>query len=106
MLAMNIFLPDPALQGLWDWRAPFYLEVNPDPTRPRIQPHIIDFVKVTDWVDFIIEYHKDVAFNALLPALLPVFPTFNAAFKPQRVPTTPPINQPGQTNGGGVGTKR
>jgi hypothetical protein len=90
-LAMNIFLPDPLRKGLWDWRSPFYLDVNPDPAKPRVQPHIIDFVKVTDWVDFIIEYHKDVPFVGLLPAEIPEFPVFNATFEPPR----PRPNEPG-----------
>ncbi len=89
-LAMNIFLPDPLLQGLWDWRSPFYLEVNPDPSKPRVQPGIIDFVQVTDWVDFIVEYHKTdingkfLAFNGLRPATIPEFPVFNARFEPDK----------------------
>lgn len=95
-LAMNIFLPDPLRKGLWDWRSPYYLDVNPDPAKPRVQPHIIDFVKVTDWVDFIIEYHKDVPFVGLLPARIPEFPVFNATFEPPRQrPDTP--NDPGQS---------
>lgn len=81
-LAMNIFLPDPLLLGLWDWRSPYYLDVNPDPTLPRVQPHIIDFVKVTDWVDFIVEYHKGQPFKGLLPAAIPEFPVFNARYEP------------------------
>ena len=86
-LAMNIFLPDPLLRGLWDWRSPFYLDVNPDPTLPPVQPSIIDFVKVTDWVDFIIEYHKDSQeWVRLLPAAIPEFPVFNAKFDPQSIP--------------------
>lgn len=83
-LAMNIFLPDPLLRGLWDWRSPFYLDVNPDPNLPRVQPHIIEFVKVTDWVDFLIEYHKEAKFFGLLPARIPEFPVFNARFEPSR----------------------
>lgn len=95
-LAMNIFLPDPLLKGLWDWRSPFYLDVNPDPSRPRVQPHIIDFVKITDWVDFIIEYHKDVPFVGLLPAQIPDFPVFNAKFEPPREPDRPDQRPPGK----------
>ena len=83
-LAMNIFLPDPLLLGLWDWRSPYYLDVNPDPTLPRVQPHIIDFVKVTDWVDFIVEYHKGQPFKGLLPAAIPEFPVFNARYEPTK----------------------
>lgn len=80
-LAMNIFLPDPLRIGKWDWRSPYYLDVNPDPNKPQVQRNIIEFVKVTDWVDFLIEYHKDVPFVGLLPAELPQFPHFNKAFK-------------------------
>jgi len=83
-LAMNIFLPDPLLRGLWDWRSPFYLEVNPDPTLPPVQPHVIDFVKVTDWVDFLIEYHREAAFVRLLPAAIPEYPVFNPNFVPPK----------------------
>jgi hypothetical protein len=97
-LAMNIFLPDPLRRGLWDWRSPYYLDVNPDPTKPRVQPHIIDFVKVTDWVDFIIEYHKDVPFVGLLPAEIPEFPVFNANFEPPKPqPGNGGPNDPGQS---------
>ena len=77
-LAMNIFLPDPLRVGLWDWRSPFYLDVNPDPTQPRFQPGIIDFVQVTDWVDFIIEYHKGSEFKRLRSAAIPAFPVYRA----------------------------
>jgi hypothetical protein len=85
-LAMNIFLPDPLLRGIWDWRSPFYLDVNPDPNKPLVQPHIIEFVKVTDWVDFLIEYHKQAPFVRLLPAAIPEFPVFNAKFEPSKKP--------------------
>jgi hypothetical protein len=88
-LAMNLFLPDPLRKGLWDWRSPYYLDVNPDPNLPRVQPNIIDFVKVTDWVDFLIEYHKDVPFVGLLPAEIPAFPVFNAGYKPPHRPNRP-----------------
>ncbi len=89
-LAMNIFLPDPLLRGLWDWRSPFYLDINPNPNKPKVQPHIIDFVKVTDWVDFIIEYHKESQeWVRLLPARIPEFPVFNASFDPKKFPPPP-----------------
>jgi hypothetical protein len=89
-LAMNIFLPDPLLRGLWDWRSPYYLDVNPDPAKPAVQPGIIDFLQVTDWVDFLIEYHKDTPFFGLLPAAIPAFPAFNAGFEPP--PDQPPTS--------------
>jgi hypothetical protein len=82
-LALNIFLPDPLRKGWWDWRSPFYLDVNPDPNRPRLQPNVIDFVKATDWVDFIIEYHRDLEFKGLLPASIPEFPVFNPKSEPR-----------------------
>ena len=51
------------------------------------QPHIIDFLKVTDWVDFLIEYHKDSKeWVRLLPAAIPEFPVFNAKFDPKTIP--------------------
>jgi len=81
-LAMNILLPDPDRRGLWDWRSPFYLNITAETDTPRVQPHVIDFLKSTDWVDFLIEYHRDVAFKGLLPALIPEFPVFKTDYKP------------------------
>jgi hypothetical protein len=93
-LAMNIFLPDPLLRGLWDWRSPHYLDVNPDPAKPAVQPAIIDFLQVTDWVDFLIEYHRDTPFFGLLPAAIPEYPVFNADYVlPQDPPPTSDYNQ-------------
>lgn len=83
-LAMNIYLPDPDLSGLWDWRSPFYLAVDAEADRPLVQPHVIDFLKVTDWVDFIKELHMGVRFKGLLPAAMPTFPVFNATYEPKR----------------------
>lgn len=106
-LAMNIFLPDPLLRGVWDWRSPFYLDVNPNPARPPVQPHIIEFVKVTDWVDFLIEYHRDSpldgSFVRLLPAAIPEFPVFNANFEPRKPPTDDPCKQPHRPYGRSAG---
>ena len=82
-LAMNIFLPDPLLNGLWDWRSQYYLDVNPDPTGPQIQRHIIDFVKETDWVDFLLEYHKGAPFVASLPDPEPHMPLLRSSFDPR-----------------------
>lgn len=79
-LAMNILCPDAALRGLWDWRSPYYLQVVPDATLPVVQPHVIDFLKTTAWVPFIIEYHKQVPFVGLLPAAIPEFPIFDRKY--------------------------
>lgn len=83
-LAMNIFLPDPLRTGQWDWRSPYYVEVNPEKSPPPIQPGVIDFVKETNWVDFLIEYHKDVPFRSLHVGAIPRLPVFNADYKPPR----------------------
>ena len=93
-LAMNIFLPDPDLSGLWDWRSPFYLAVDAESDRPLVQPHVIDFLKVTDWVDFIKELHLGVPFKGLLPAAIPTFPVFNASYEPQREHKPPTCHPP------------
>ena len=97
-LAMNIFLPDPMREGLWDWRSQYYLDVNPDPSKPLVQPNIIEFVKVTDWVDFIIEYHKDTRFKGLLAPAIPDFP----AFRPHYDPPAPPKHRPPRPRAGDV----
>ena len=39
-----------------------------------MQPQVIDFLKTTAWVQFIIEYHKDVPFVGILPAAIPELP--------------------------------
>lgn len=74
-LVMNIFLPDPLLEGSWDWRSPYYLEANPGPDSP--QRHAINFPAVTNWLDFIIEYHGDIPFKGMKRPRLPTFPVFN-----------------------------
>jgi hypothetical protein len=99
-LAMNILCPDPALRGLWDWRSPFYLQTVPDPAKPPVQPQVIDFLKNTGWVRFIIEYHRDVAFKGILPAAIPDFPPYTGKITP---PTT---GATGTTGASGPGRKR
>jgi hypothetical protein len=83
-LAMNILLPDPDRRGLYDWRSIYYLNKHAETDTPLVQPHVIDFLKQTRWVDFIIEYHRDVPLKGLLPARIPDFPVFNAEYKPRR----------------------
>jgi hypothetical protein len=79
-LAMNILLPDPLRKGIWDWRSPYYMDINPDPNLPLVQPHVIEFLKETNWVEFIDEYHKGVPFAGLRAASIPDFPIFDAKF--------------------------
>jgi Clostripain family len=78
-LAMNIFLPDPLRQGLWDWRAAYYMDVNPPPN--SVQPQVIDFLKTTNWAEFLIEYHKKTPFKGFLPPTMPVYPIFNCEWQ-------------------------
>jgi hypothetical protein len=107
-MAMNILLPDPMLSGVWDWRSPFYMNVNPKPTEALVQPHVIEFLKVTDWVDFLQEYHLkadgNLHFIGLHPAVVPNFPVFKANFVPPvaghgRIPDGKPDQQaPGHSS--------
>jgi len=76
-LSMNILCPDPNLSGLWDWRSPFYLQPDADRRTPAVQPHVIDFLQQTAWVQFIIEYHRHEPFKGLRPALIPACVRFN-----------------------------
>ena len=96
-LGLNIFFPDPDLQGLWDWRSPYYLAGKVDPTQPPAQRHVIDFLASRGgasppWVAFIKEYHRGIDFVGLRSAQPPLFPIFNAPFKPK-------LPHPGNGNG-------
>lgn len=88
-LAMNVFLPDPLRQGLWDWRSQYYMDTRTDASGPRVQRHVIDFLKHTAWVEFLEEYHRDIPLVGLLPAQLPRMPVVHGkgraaqAAKPQ-----------------------
>jgi hypothetical protein len=96
-LAMNILCPDPALRGLWDWRSPYYLQTKPDPAKPPVQPQVIDFLKTAanGWVEFIIEYHREVAFKGLLPAAIPDYPRYTGKITPP-TGSTGGTGQPGR----------
>ena len=98
-LAMNIFLPDPDRKGIWDWRSPFYMASKLPPGSPNREAHPIDFLTGTRWIDFIDEYHKDVAAFALLPALAPRFPVFNQKFDPRNPGGGSGPGQPGGPSG-------
>jgi hypothetical protein len=100
-LAMNILLPDPGRQGLWDWRSPFYLAIDAENDTPRVQPHVIELLKTTDWVDFLKEYHRQTPFKGLFPARIPEF------LRAQRGKEWPPRDRgeaPGQPPRGGKGS--
>jgi hypothetical protein len=71
-LAMNIYLPDPDLSGTLDWRAPYYF--NKEPHALPAQPEVVDFLRNTAWVDFILAYLKGVRFAGLRAPVIPTFP--------------------------------
>jgi len=79
MLAMNIFLPDPLLDGVWDWRSSYYVDVNPD---KAVQRGVIDFLTNTTWVDFLKEYHREVPFRSFHVGAIPPLPGFNRRAEP------------------------
>jgi hypothetical protein len=93
-LSLGALLPDPSLEGRWDWRSPYYLSGRVDPNQPPAHKHVIPFLaeraggKHPPWVEFIIEYHRDVPFVGLLRAQAPQFPRFNREFKPEFPPPT------------------
>lgn len=62
-LSMNIFLPDPTLGGLWDWRSPYYMETIPG--RCVAQPEVIEFLQQTKWIPFLRKLHEAVPFVGL-----------------------------------------
>lgn len=107
-LALSLFFPDPRLEGLWDWRSPFYMagEVKPDePPALRAQ---IDFLRNrpggrrAPWAEFIEVYHEGVKFTRFLPVKELVFPKFDARYDPKKDQTPNPDNpdvpgKPGQT---------
>jgi hypothetical protein len=81
-LGLNIFFPDPTLQGKWDWRSPYYLSGTVDPKKPPAHRHVIDFLadgptgQRPSWVEFIVEYHRDVKFASFFAVQPFVFPLF------------------------------
>jgi hypothetical protein len=100
-LGLNILLPDPALQGVWEWRSPYYLSGKADPKAPPAHRHVIPFLADVGkqrprWVEFIVEYHREVKFRRFLPAIAPFFPIYNASFKPE---LPPPGDNPPTTGG-------
>lgn len=104
-LALNILFPDPARQGVWDWRSPYYLSGKVDPNAPPAQRNVIPFLaerrgKQPPWVEFIVEYHIDTPFVGFLPARSPFFPIFDARFKP----TLPPPDDGAKGDNTGSGT--
>ncbi len=102
-LGLNIFFPDPALEGRWDWRSPYYLSGTVDKTKPPAHRHVIPFLadlrtQRPRWVEFIVEYHKETQFIGFFPARAPFFPIFDIKFDP-RGDTGGGDNPPGTPGG-------
>lgn len=90
-LGLNILLPDPDLQGRWDWRSPYYLAGEVGTGQPPAIKRQIDFLlnragRRPPWVQFIVDYHRDVPFDGYQRAIRPQFPVYNAEFKPRYPP--------------------
>jgi hypothetical protein len=115
-LGINILFPDPGIEGLWDWRSPYYMKNTLETDKPPAQAHVIDFLADSSgrspWVKFLIEYHNVGGGGpiprpkiVLLRAKPPLFPIFDRNFKPKLPHPTddrggcPP--DPGQGSGGG-----
>lgn len=117
-LGLNIFFPDPALEGRWDWRSPYYLSGTVDKKKPPAHRHVIPFLadlreQRPRWVDFIVEYHKETQFVGFFPARAPFFPIFDIKFDPRgdtgggdNPPGTPGGNPNGPGNPSTGGPKR
>ena len=91
-LGVNIFFPDPGIQGLWDWRGPYYMKsaLAAEEGKPPAQGGVIDFLNDSSgrspWVKFLIEYHRLPANQpkiVLLRAKPPLFPAFDREFRPK-----------------------
>ena len=78
-LAMNILCPDPLRTGTWDWRSPYYLRQGAKGEPP---PEIDFLTRKKNWVNFIVEYHRDVPFVALRPSRIPPYPVDLTSFPP------------------------
>ncbi len=103
-LGLNIFFPDPARQGLWDWRTPYYLAGTPPAGAPLVRRRQIAFLadpKRRGWVSLITAYHRQTAFVGFLPAQPPLFPVFKRDFKPG----SDGPGQPGGPKRGSGGTR-
>jgi len=115
-LGVNIFFPDPGIDGLWDWRSPYYLKNILATDQPPAQAHVIDFLADASgrspWVKFLIEYHNVAAGGSipkpkivLLRAKPPLFPIFDPLYKPRLPHPTdkdpPRPFDPGQPPGAG-----
>ncbi len=104
-MGLGALLPDPTLEGRWDWRSPYYLAGRVDPNQPPAHKHQIPFLSERaggvrpPWVEFIVEYHRDVPFVGLLRAKAPQFPRFNRDFKPELPPPSDDSGQGGYGNG-------
>jgi hypothetical protein len=87
-LGVNVLFPDPAIEGLWDWRSPYYMKNTLETDKPPAQGHVIDFLSDSSgrspWVKFLIEYHRlpgSPPRIVLLRAKPPFFPIFDRNYQ-------------------------
>ena len=96
-LAMNIFLPDPMRSGQWDWRTPFYVDINPGQGPARLQVGVVPFLHETNWVEFLREFHSETVFRSIsVPGLFTV-PTVRQGVLPAPAAARQPgVARPGR----------
>lgn len=92
-LGLNILLPDPGLQGMWDWRSPYYLADHlagqAGGSAPPASGPQIGFLRHLGpgrrppWPQFIVDYHRDLPFDGYQRLRRPFFPVFEADFRPK-----------------------
>lgn len=90
-LGLNVFLPDPGLKGVWDWRSPYYLAGKVGTGTPPSIKRQIEFLldrggRRAPWAQFVVDYHRDIPFDGYQRAKRPQFPVYNAEFKPKYPP--------------------
>lgn len=113
-LGINVFFPDPGIEGLWDWRGPYYMKSSlaTEEGKPPAQGGVIEFLKDgsgrSPWVKFLIEYHRlptNQPRLVLLRAKPPLFPVFAHDFKPKYPHPSDNDGSPGQSGPAGHGDK-
>lgn len=96
---LSLLLPDPMLDGLWDWRSPYYLAGRVDPAKPPAMKAQIPFLadradgSRAPWPLFIDVYHEKTPFKGLLRVPPLQFPVFEPEAKPGSPEPPPDLKQ-------------
>lgn len=114
LTAVSITVPDPLLQGVADWRTPYYMVGKVDPAKPPALKAQVPFLANrgpgqntrAPWPEFLEQYHrgpddKVVPVLRLLRLQPFFFPVFDPKFKPN--PDAPPIGGQDPKGGGPAG---